>query len=89
MLSGGRVDMFNVSQEHTISGIFIKHVLDDSPAKANASLKTGDRILEVSTILSILKLFNREGAHTYICTCKKDHIHALKILQSMSKGSGF
>ncbi|XP_076440217.1 multiple PDZ domain protein-like isoform X4 [Babylonia areolata] len=47
---GGRVDMFNVSQEHTISGIFIKHVLDDSPAKANASLKTGDRILEVNGV---------------------------------------
>ncbi|KAK7495866.1 hypothetical protein BaRGS_00012856, partial [Batillaria attramentaria] len=46
----GRVDMFNVSQEHTISGIFIKHVLDDSPAKANASLKTGDRILEVNGV---------------------------------------
>lgn len=45
--AGGRVDMFNV-HEHAISGIFIKHVLDDSPAKANACLKTGDRILEVS-----------------------------------------
>ena len=51
MVTGGRVDMFNVSQEHTISGIFIKHVLDDSPAKANASLKTGDRILEVSVYI--------------------------------------
>ncbi|XP_025110172.1 multiple PDZ domain protein-like [Pomacea canaliculata] len=46
---GGRVDMFNV-HEHAISGIFIKHVLDDSPAKANACLKTGDRILEVNGV---------------------------------------
>ncbi|XP_078318993.1 multiple PDZ domain protein-like isoform X4 [Crassostrea virginica] len=44
---GGRVDMFNVQTEHIISGIFIKHVLEDSPAGRNGTLKTGDRILEV------------------------------------------
>ncbi|KAK3091257.1 hypothetical protein FSP39_018351 [Pinctada imbricata] len=44
---GGRVDMFHVQQENIISGIFIKHVLDDSPAGKNGTLKTGDRILEV------------------------------------------
>ncbi|XP_060069918.1 multiple PDZ domain protein-like, partial [Ylistrum balloti] len=44
---GGRVDLFHVQQENTISGIFIKHVLDDSPAGKNGTLKTGDRILEV------------------------------------------
>ncbi|XP_052685136.1 multiple PDZ domain protein-like isoform X10 [Crassostrea angulata] len=44
---GGRVDMFNIQTEHIISGIFIKHVLEDSPAGRNGTLKTGDRILEV------------------------------------------
>lgn len=44
---GGRVDMFNVSQEHSNAGIFIKHVLGDSPAGRNGTLKKGDRILEV------------------------------------------
>ncbi|BFZ16568.1 hypothetical protein BsWGS_19608 [Bradybaena similaris] len=45
---GGRVDMFNVSQEHSNAGIFIKQVLADSPAGRNGTLKKGDRILEVS-----------------------------------------
>ncbi|CAG5133714.1 unnamed protein product, partial [Candidula unifasciata] len=47
---GGRVDMFNVSQEHCNAGIFIKHVLPDSPAGRNGTLKKGDRILEVNGI---------------------------------------
>ena len=48
LLSGGRVDMFHVQEGNIISGIFIKHVLEDSPAGQNGTLKTGDRILEVS-----------------------------------------
>ncbi|GFS21975.1 multiple PDZ domain protein [Elysia marginata] len=47
---GGRVDMFNVSQEHSNAGIFIKHVLGDSPAGRNGTLKKGDRILEVNGV---------------------------------------
>ncbi|XP_059166972.1 multiple PDZ domain protein-like [Physella acuta] len=47
---GGRVDMFNVSQEHCNAGIFIKHVLPDSPAGRNGTLKKGDRILEVNGV---------------------------------------
>ncbi|XP_052068702.1 multiple PDZ domain protein-like isoform X7 [Mytilus californianus] len=46
---GGRVDMFHV-QDKAISGIFIKQVLEDSPAGKNGTLKTGDRILEVDGI---------------------------------------
>ena len=46
---GGRVDMFHVAEEHVISGIFIKHVLEDSPAGRNGTLKTGDRILQVGS----------------------------------------
>lgn len=53
--SGGRVDMFNIQTEHIISGIFIKHVLEDSPAGRNGTLKTGDRILEVSVIESCIR----------------------------------
>lgn len=45
---GGRVDLFHVQQENAISGIFIKHVLEGSPAGKNGTLKTGDRILEVN-----------------------------------------
>ncbi|KAL5021229.1 hypothetical protein ScPMuIL_000384 [Solemya velum] len=44
---GGRVDLFHVNQENIISGIFIKHVLEDSPAGIDGTLKTGDRILQV------------------------------------------
>ena len=33
-----------------ISGIFIKHVLDNSPAGINGTLKTGDRILAVNNV---------------------------------------
>ena len=33
-----------------IAGIFIKHVLESSPAGRNGTLKTGDRILEVCSI---------------------------------------
>ena len=46
--TGGRIDMFHVQQDNIISGIFIKQVLEDSPAGRNGTLKTGDRILEVS-----------------------------------------
>ena len=46
-LAGGKVDMFHVSPENAISGIFIKHVLENSPAGRNGTLKTGDRILQV------------------------------------------
>ena len=41
--------MFHVQPENVISGIFIKQVLEDSPAGKNGTLKTGDRILEVSS----------------------------------------
>ncbi|KAK3592866.1 hypothetical protein CHS0354_004087 [Potamilus streckersoni] len=44
---GGKADIFRTSKENAISGIFIKHVLEDSPAGRNGTLKTGDRILEV------------------------------------------
>lgn len=50
------MDMFNVSQEHLNAGIFIKHVLPDSPAGRNGTLKKGDRILEV-VLLEMMTLY--------------------------------
>ena len=47
---GGKLDFSSPGNiiESCISGIFIKHVLPDSPAGRNGTLKTGDRILEVN-----------------------------------------
>ncbi|XP_074644065.1 multiple PDZ domain protein-like isoform X4 [Tubulanus polymorphus] len=45
---GGKVDLCN-SKETAISGIFIKQVIQNSPAGRNGTLKTGDRILEVDS----------------------------------------
>lgn len=49
---GGSSGMLGVSQQVSsfISGIFIKHVLENSPAGVNGTLKTGDRILAVNEI---------------------------------------
>lgn len=45
-----------LSNGEVMRGIFIKHVLEDSPAGKNGTLKPGDRIVEVpSTELSELK----------------------------------
>ncbi|XP_076355046.1 multiple PDZ domain protein-like isoform X3 [Tachypleus tridentatus] len=43
---GGKVEMFHLSPGNTITGIFIKNVLPDSPAGRNGTLRRGDRILE-------------------------------------------
>ena len=47
---GGKLDFSGPGNtiESCISGIFIKHVITDSPAGRNGTLKTGDRILEVN-----------------------------------------
>lgn len=47
---GGKVDLFHMSPGNSITGIFIKNVLPDSPAGRNGTLKTGDRILEVDGV---------------------------------------
>lgn len=47
---GGKVDLFHMSSMNTITGIFIKNVLPDSPAGKNGTMKTGDRILEVDGV---------------------------------------
>uniref|UniRef100_T1JJI4 PDZ domain-containing protein n=1 Tax=Strigamia maritima TaxID=126957 RepID=T1JJI4_STRMM len=47
---GGKVDLCNSASGSTITGIFIKNVLPDSPAGCQGILKTGDRILEVDGV---------------------------------------
>ncbi|XP_052456856.1 multiple PDZ domain protein isoform X6 [Carassius gibelio] len=44
---GGRGMGSRLSNGEVMRGIFIKHILEDSPAGRNGTLKTGDRILEV------------------------------------------
>ena len=47
---GGKLDFSGPGNtiESCISGIFVKHVIPDSPAGRHSRLKTGDRILEVN-----------------------------------------
>uniref|UniRef100_A0A8C8SPY6 Multiple PDZ domain crumbs cell polarity complex component n=1 Tax=Pelusios castaneus TaxID=367368 RepID=A0A8C8SPY6_9SAUR len=47
---GGRGMGSRLSNGEVMRGIFIKHVLEDSPAGKNGTLKTGDRIVEVDGI---------------------------------------
>ena len=59
-VSGGKVDLFPSASESSqkgISGIFIKHVLDGSPAGRNGTLKTGDRILEVRLVETVTCMY--------------------------------
>lgn len=46
---GGRGMGSRLSNGEVMRGIFIKHVLEDSPAGKNGTLKPGDRIIEVSS----------------------------------------
>ncbi|XP_073691685.1 multiple PDZ domain protein isoform X2 [Garra rufa] len=47
---GGRGMGSRLSNGEVMRGIFIKHILEDSPAGCNGTLKTGDRILEVGGV---------------------------------------
>lgn len=52
---GGKLDIQNDeidsnNSKNFICGIFVKHVLDNSPAGLNGTIKTGDRILKVNGI---------------------------------------
>ncbi|XP_072114122.1 multiple PDZ domain protein isoform X8 [Mobula birostris] len=46
---GGRGMGSRLSNGEVMRGIFIKHILEDSPAGRNGTLKTGDRIVEASS----------------------------------------
>ncbi|CAI5668724.1 unnamed protein product [Oreochromis niloticus] len=47
---GGRGMGSRLSTGEVMRGIFIKHILEDSPAGQNGTLKTGDRIVEVDGV---------------------------------------
>uniref|UniRef100_A0AAY5EAV0 PDZ domain-containing protein n=1 Tax=Electrophorus electricus TaxID=8005 RepID=A0AAY5EAV0_ELEEL len=47
---GGRGMGSRLSNGEVMRGIFIKHILEDSPAGHNGTLKTGDRIIEVDGV---------------------------------------
>uniref|UniRef100_A0A1A8C4C3 Multiple PDZ domain protein n=2 Tax=Nothobranchius kadleci TaxID=1051664 RepID=A0A1A8C4C3_NOTKA len=47
---GGRGMGSRLSSGEVMRGIFIKHILEDSPAGQNGTLKTGDRIVEVDGV---------------------------------------
>ncbi|XP_051755917.1 multiple PDZ domain protein isoform X2 [Ctenopharyngodon idella] len=47
---GGRGMGSRLSNGEVMRGIFIKHILEDSPAGRNGTLKTGDRIVEVGGV---------------------------------------
>ncbi|KAM4536533.1 multiple PDZ domain protein isoform 6-T6 [Odontesthes bonariensis] len=47
---GGRGMGSRLSNGEVMRGIFIKHILEDSPAGQNMTLKTGDRIVEVDGV---------------------------------------
>ncbi|NXA17610.1 MPDZ protein, partial [Ibidorhyncha struthersii] len=47
---GGRGMGSCLSNGEVMRGIFIKHILEDSPAGKNGTLKTGDRIVEVDGV---------------------------------------
>uniref|UniRef100_H3AIS3 Multiple PDZ domain crumbs cell polarity complex component n=1 Tax=Latimeria chalumnae TaxID=7897 RepID=H3AIS3_LATCH len=47
---GGRGMGSRLTNGEMMRGIFIKHILEDSPAGKNGTLKTGDRILEVDGV---------------------------------------
>ncbi|KAJ8416447.1 hypothetical protein AAFF_G00357350 [Aldrovandia affinis] len=47
---GGRGMGSRLSNGEVMRGIFIKHILEDSPAGRNGTLKTGDRIVEVDSV---------------------------------------
>jgi C-terminal processing protease CtpA/Prc len=69
-VSGGKIDIYNNATETAISGIFIKHVVPNTPAGRNGTLKTGDRILAVSCMYDTI---------SPVC-----HDHCLAYLQEIS-----
>lgn len=47
---GGQTVIKRLKNGEELKGIFIKQVLEDSPAGKTNALKTGDKILEVSDV---------------------------------------
>lgn len=53
---GGQTVIKRLKNGEELKGIFIKQVLEDSPAGKTNALKTGDKILEVSEVETIYYL---------------------------------
>ena len=62
---GGQTVIKRLKNGEELKGIFIKQVLEDSPAGKNHALKTGDKILEVSEVETMfnLKRLNQKKNH--------------------------
>lgn len=56
---GGRGMGSRLSNGEVMRGIFIKHILEDSPAGRNGTLKTGDRIVEVCVLYLWIKIYSQ------------------------------
>lgn len=61
-----------LSNGEVMRGIFIKHILEDSPAGHNGTLKTGDRILQV-THTPILRHKFHKVLPNFQDACKETH----------------
>lgn len=53
---GGQTVIKRLKNGEELKGIFIKQVLEDSPAGKTKALKTGDKILEVSEAEAVFYL---------------------------------
>lgn len=60
---GGRGMGSRLSNGEVMRGIFIKHILEDSPAGKNGTLKTGDRIVEVASECLLLQFPQHLRSH--------------------------
>lgn len=62
---GGQTVIKRLKNGEELKGIFIKQVLEDSPAGKTNALKTGDKILEVSEVKTMfnLKHLNQRKNH--------------------------
>lgn len=62
---GGQTVIKRLKNGEELKGIFIKQVLEDSPAGKTHALKTGDKILEVSEVETMfnLKRLNQQKNH--------------------------
>lgn len=60
---GGRGMGSRLSNGEVMRGIFIKHILEDSPAGRNGTLKTGDRIVQVCNGFAHYRNNNDDGRY--------------------------
>uniref|UniRef100_A0A8C0IGJ7 Multiple PDZ domain crumbs cell polarity complex component n=1 Tax=Bubo bubo TaxID=30461 RepID=A0A8C0IGJ7_BUBBB len=93
---GGRGMGSRLSNGEMMRGIFIKHILEDSPAGKNGTLKTGDRIVEAFSQSSL------EPEKTSLCSlplpppsafsgmsCDVAQSSSIRVLEDMEKEDEF